>query len=245
MARILVLAYGSLSYLVFFVTFLYLFAFAGDLGVAKSVSAGGPLDNTIPAILKNLALIFLFGFQHSVMARPTFKRWWTKWVPDAIERSTYVLITSIIFILMFVLWEPLPRTFWNVRGTLVGSVLWAVFFAGALIVLVSSFMINHFDLFGLRQTFLYFLGKPCAPLPFQVTGFYKGVRNPLMLGFLLSFWAAPTMTLGRLIFAAGMTVYIFVGIYFEERNNGEYLGEPYLRYQRKTPMIIPFLKGKE
>lgn len=240
--RTLALLYGVVCYLVFFGTFLYLFGFAGDLWVPKSVSVGEPAQSAAAAVLINLALTTLFGVQHSVMARPSFKKWWTKFVPKPVERSTYVLLSSGIFILMYWVWQPMPAELWNVKGAILGGLLWAVFFLGALVVLASSFMINHFDLFGLRQTFLYFQGRPYTPLPFKVTGLYQWVRNPLMLGFLLSFWSAPVMTHGRLLFAAAMTLYIFIGVYFEERNIAEHLGEPYVRYRNRTSMILPLPK---
>jgi len=241
--RILTLVYGVVCYLVFFVTFLYLFGFMGDLWLPKSVSVGEPAESNAAALLINLGLIALFGVQHSVMARPTFKKWWTKLVPQPIERSTYVLITSAIFIFMYAAWRPMPAQIWNVEGSLLGGLLWAIFFLGMAVTLASSYMINHFDLFGLRQTFLHYLGRPYSPVPFKVTGFYKWARNPLMLGFLMSMWAAPVMTRGRLLFAAGMTLYIFIGMYFEERNIAEYLGEPYRQYRSKASMILPFPKS--
>ena len=244
MNRLLALLYGVACYAIFFVSFLYFFGFAGDLFVPKSVSAGGAAGQGAGAILIDLMLIALFGIQHSVMARPSFKKGWTRWVPQPVERSTYVLIASAILILTYWAWKPMPAEVWNVKGTFIGSLLWGLFFLGALVVLASSFMINHFDLFGLRQTFLYFQGKPYSPLPFKVKGFYRWVRNPLMLGFLLSLWSAPVMTVSRLVFAAGMTLYIFIGIYFEERNIAEHLGEPYLRYRSRTSMILPIPKPK-
>lgn len=242
MKKILALIYGIVCYVIFFVTFLYFFGFTADLWVTKSVSTGGEAGSRGGAVLGNLALIALFGIQHSIMARPTFKKGWTKWVPQPVERSTYVLIASVILIVIYAAWQPMPAVIWNVEGTWLGTLLWAIFFLGAGVVLASSFMINHFDLFGLRQTVLYFLGKPYTSVPFKVTGFYKWVRHPLMLGFLLSFWSAPAMTTGRLLFAAGMTAYIFIGIYFEERNIAEHLGEPYHQYRSKTSMILPFPK---
>ena len=241
MRKILALVYGIVCYVIFFATFLYLFGFMADLWVPKSVSAGGQTAHS--ALLINLGLVALFGIQHSIMARPTFKKWWTKWVPPPIERSTYVLIASALLIFLYRAWQPMPREIWNIQG-LPGNFLWAVFFLGIVVVLASSFMINHFDLFGLRQTFLYFLGKPYTHPPFKITGFYKWARNPLMLGFLITFWSAPVMTTGRLLFAVAMTVYIFIGMYFEERNIAEYLGEPSLRYRARTPMVFPFFKKK-
>lgn len=241
MNRFLTLVYGVFCYFLFFGTFLYLFGFAGDVFVPKSVSSGEP-GSPGGALAVNFFLIALFGVQHSVMARPSFKKIWTKIVPAPAERSTFVLVTNLVLILMFAAWQPLPGQLWNVSGTPLAAVLWAVFAAGFLTVFVSSFMIHHFDLFGLRQVWLHFSGKPYEPLAFRVTGFYKWVRNPLMLGFLLSFWAAPVMTMSRLFFAAAMTAYIFIGIYFEERTIARHLGEPYLQYRSKTSMIFPGVK---
>jgi protein-S-isoprenylcysteine O-methyltransferase Ste14 len=239
MGRSLALAYGTVVYAIFFGVFLYLFGFAGDVFVPKSVSFGGEAGDPAVAAAIDLALIALFGVQHSVMARPSFKAWWTRRVPSPVERSTFVLATNAVLIFMFAAWAPLDGVLWDLRGTPAGAVLWAVFAAGALAVLASSFMINHFDLFGLRQVWLYFRGRPYAPVPFRATGFYRWVRNPLMLGFLLAFWSAPLMTTGRLLFAAGMTAYIFIGIFFEERNIAAHLGEPYLRYRSEISMILP------
>jgi protein-S-isoprenylcysteine O-methyltransferase Ste14 len=242
MRRILTLIYGIVCYVIFFVTFLYFFGFTGDFLVPKSVSVGEPAENLALALLVNLGLMALFAVQHSVMARPTFKKGWTKWVPQPLERSTYVLISSVALILLYGAWQPMPAEIWNVEGTWLGAFLWALFFIGMIVVFASSFMINHFDLFGLRQTFLYFLGRPYTPVPFKVTGFYRWVRHPLMLGFLLSLWSAPAMTQSRLLWAVGMTVYIFIGIYFEERNTAQYLGESYRRYRSETPLILPLPK---
>jgi len=242
MGRTLTLIYGIVCYVIFFVTFLYFFGFTGDFLVPKSVSVGEPAENTLAALLINLGLMALFGIQHSVMARPTFKKWWTKILPQHLERSTYVLISNAALILLYAAWRPMPAQIWNVEGTWLGGFLWALFFLGMIVVLASSFMINHFDLFGLRQTFLYFLGRPYTPVPFKVRGFYRWVRHPLMLGFLLSLWSAPAMTQSRLLFAIGMTVYTFIGIYFEERNTAQTLGESYRRYRSETSLILPLPK---
>jgi len=238
MNRLLTLAYGVICYFLFFGTFLYLFGFTGDLLVPKSVSSGAP-EGLGFALVVDLFLIALFGVQHSVMARPSYKKWWTKIVSDPAERSTYVLVSNLALILMFAVWQPLPGQLWDVSGTPLATALWVVFAAGFFTVFLSSFMINHFDLFGLRQVGLFYCGKPYSPVPFQVKGLYKRVRNPLMLGFLLSFWAAPVMTTSRLLLAAGMTAYIFIGIYFEERTNAQHLGEPYIKYRAETSMILP------
>jgi len=243
MKRMLVLIYGIAAYFAFFITFLYLIGFTGNLVVAKSVDAGGSAGSA--AFFVNLLLVALFGVQHSAMARPTFKRWWAQFVPKSIERNTYVIATCLVLWPMYLFWQPMPDLIWNFSGTLFGNILWLIFWLGWGIVLWSSFMINHFDLFGLRHAWLYFTGNPYQPIPFKVSGLYKWVRNPLMLGFLLAMWAHPAMSAGHLLFAGGMTAYIFVGIYFEERTIAEHLGEPYRVYKSQTPMVFPFVNKKK
>ncbi|MBI4388065.1 MAG: isoprenylcysteine carboxylmethyltransferase family protein [Candidatus Omnitrophica bacterium] len=238
MKKTVVFLYGVVGYLAFFLTFLYLIGFVGNVIVAKSVDLGYPASGG--SVLLNFLLVALFGIQHSVMARPTFKRWWTKLVPHAIERSTYVFAACVTLILLYWLWEPMPSMIWNFEGGFLGSLMWVFFWIGWGLVLISSFLINHFDLFGLRQVFLYAQGKPYTPVQFKVAGVYKLVRNPLMLGFLIAFWFTPVMTSGHLLFSVAMTLYIFIGIYFEERNIAEHLGDSYREYRRQTSMIFPF-----
>ena len=238
MSRILAFLYGVVCYVTFFIAFCYLAGFMGNLVVPKSVDSGNSVGG-MGAYLINLFWIALFGIQHSIMARPTFKRWWTKFIPRPIERSTFVLITSLILMGMYVNWQPLVTTVWDVADTWLEPILWILFAAGWVIVLSSSYMINHFDLFGLRQVTLYLQGKEYTTVPFKVMGFYHWVRNPLMLGFIIAMWSAPVMTQGHLLFSVGMTLYIFIGIYFEERNIAEHLGDPYIKYRRQTSMILP------
>lgn len=241
MARIAVLLYSVCAYTVFLGVFLYLIAFVANVAVPRSIDVG-PAASPAAAVLGNLALIALFGLQHSVMARPGFKRWFTRFVPPAMERSTYVLLASLVLVLLFWLWRPLPATLWRAEGTL-GTMLLAASALGWGIVLLSTFLINHFDLFGLRQAWLHFVARPVTPLPFRTTLLYRLVRHPIMLGFLIAFWFTPHMTAGHLLFAAGMTAYILIGVRHEERDLVEALGEPYVAYRRETPAFIPGLPG--
>lgn len=244
MKRILVFAYGLANYIVFLGTFLYLAGFLGNLLVPRSIDAPaeGPLWS---AILINTLLIGLFALQHTGMARPTFKRWWTKLVPEPIERSTYVLFTNVALIVLYWQWRPMGGVVWEVTNPTGRAVAWALFAFGWLTVLVTTFLINHFDLFGLRQVWLYLRGKPYTYLGFRMPGPYRMVRHPLYVGWITAFWATPTMTVAHLAFALGMTAYILVAIRFEERNLVEYHGESYANYRREVPMLIPRLgRGK-
>jgi protein-S-isoprenylcysteine O-methyltransferase Ste14 len=238
MKRVLVLAYGLFNYLVFLGTFLYLAGFVGNLWVPRSMDSA-PVGPLWRALLTNTLLIGLFGVQHSVMARPTFKRWWTQFVPKPIERSTYVMFTNAALILLFVFWRPMGGVLWDVQQPVVRGALYALFALGWLIVLITTFLINHFDLFGLRQVWLYFLGKPYTHIGFRTPGPYRFVRHPLYVGWLMAFWATPTMTVAHLVFALGMTAYILIAIPFEERNLAEYHGTPYTDYRHRVPMLIP------
>jgi protein-S-isoprenylcysteine O-methyltransferase Ste14 len=236
----LLLLYGTLAYLVFFGTFLYAIGFVGCVGVPKCVATGpaGPLG---PALLVDALLLGAFAIQHSVMARRWFKRWWTKIVPPAAERSTYVLIASLLLDLLFWQWRPLEGTVWHINGAVGQGVFWVVFVLGWAILLTGTFMIDHFDLFGLKQVWVRFRNKPYKHPPFKTTAFYRYTRNPLMLGFIIAFWAAPAMTLSRLLFAVAATGYIVVGIMLEERDHAFYLGDAYRRYKERTPMLLPRL----
>lgn len=236
----LLLLYGTVAYAVFFVTFLYAIGFVGCVGVPKCVATGpaGPLG---PALLVDALLLGAFAIQHSIMARRWFKRWWTKIIPPAAERSTYVLIASLLLDLMFWQWRPLQGTVWRINGAVGREVFWALFVLGWVVLLMGTFMIDHFDLFGLKQVWLRFRNRPYEHPPFKTTGFYRYVRNPLMLGFIISFWAAPTMTMARLLFAVAATGYILVGVWFEERDHAFYLGDAYRRYKARTPMLLPLL----
>jgi protein-S-isoprenylcysteine O-methyltransferase Ste14 len=238
LGRILVLTYGVVCYAVFFATFLYAIGFVGNVLVPTSLDAG-PVGNVGIALLVDLALLAAFALQHSVMARPGFKRAWTRIVPEPIERSTYVLASSVALIALFAFWRPMGGVVWTVEHPVGRAVLHAIFVAGWLTVLGSTFLINHFDLFGLRQVWLYFRGRPYTQLPFGTPGPYRWVRHPLYVGWLLAFWATPTMTVAHLVFALMTTAYIFVAIRFEERDLADAHGETYRRYRAEVPMIVP------
>ncbi len=237
MNRIAAFAYGVVSYLIFFATFLYLIGFVGNLVVPKSLDSG--VEGSVgAAFIINLVLLLLFGIQHSVMARPAFKERWTKIVPQSIERSTYTLFSSLALVLMYWQWRPMTGAIWQVEGA-AGVVIQGLMVVGFAIVLVSTFLIDHFDLFGLRQVLLNLRGKEYSAKPFMVPLFYRFVRHPLYLGFLIAFWATPSMTHGHLLFAAVNTLYIFIAIPMEEKDLVDALGDSYRHYQQKTPMIFP------
>jgi protein-S-isoprenylcysteine O-methyltransferase Ste14 len=237
MGRTIALLYGVTCYAVFFVTFLYAAGFVGNLVVPKSLDSapGGPLAS---ALLVDLGLLALFAVQHSVMARPAFKRWWTSIVPQPVERSTYVLASSVALILLFWLWRPLGGVVWSVEHPAGRAVLHAGFAFGWALVLVSTFLINHFDLFGLRQVWLHFRGREYRPLPFETPGPYRLVRHPLYVGWLFAFWATPTMTVTHLLFAVVTTAYILGAIRLEERDLVQ-LHPEYEDYRRRVPMLVP------
>ena len=236
--KALSLSYGLLSYLVFFGTFLYAIGFVANLVVPKSIDSG-VVVSVGEAVAVNVLLLGLFAVQHSVMARPAFKRWWTRFVPPHVERSTYVLATSVLLILLFWQWRPLPGVVWEAEQP-VAAVLWVLFGVGWFLVLISTFMIDHFDLFGLRQVFAYASGQPHVPPPFRTPALYKIVRHPIMVGFLIAFCFTPTMTWGHLLFAGMTTAYIFVGVFLEERDMKNAFGSTYEEYRRQVGMIVPW-----
>lgn len=231
------LSYGLLCYLVFFGTFLYAIGFVGNLVVPKSIDFGlaVPLGE---AVVVNVLLLGMFAVQHSVMARPLFKRWWTRFVPPQVERSTYVLASSVALILLFWLWCPMPGLVWEAEQP-VAAVLWVLFGVGWVLVLISTFLLDHFDLFGLRQVILYARGQRYTPPPFRTPALYRVVRHPIMLGFLIAFWATATMTWGHLLFAGMTTAYILVGVLLEERDLKHAFGGTYEEYRRQVGMLVP------
>jgi protein-S-isoprenylcysteine O-methyltransferase Ste14 len=239
--RSVAFAYGVTCYAVFFATFLYAMGFVGNAVVPKTLDSGreGPLGT---ALLVDLALLTLFAVQHSVMARPGFKRVWTRVIPEPVERSTYVLASCLAMLLMFWQWQPIGGVVWHVEGT-PAALLLAVFATGWLTVFLSSTLINHFDLFGVRQVWLYLRRKPYTHLAFRTPGLYRWVRHPLYVGWLLAFWATPTMTAAHLVFALATTGYIFAAIQFEERDLVAAHGDTYRRYQQEVPMIVPRPRG--
>jgi len=241
-ARLLILFYAIMSYAVFLVSFLYALGFVGNYLVPKSIDIGGS-PNVSEAITVDLLLLGLFAIQHSVMARPAFKQWSAKIFPAACQRSTYVLLSSLILLLLFWQWRPIPTPVWQVGG-MAAWLLTGVYWLGWLIVLASTFMIDHFDLSGLRQAFFALRGAEVPAQSFRTPLLYRIVRHPLMLGFLLAFWATPEMTAGHLLFAVMTTVYILVGLQFEERDLIAQFGTTYRQYRRRVPMLLPRIFGR-
>ena len=241
MRGFLMLLYGVANYVVFFTTFLFLVGFVGDLPLLpKTIDSGlpGPWGQ---AIVVDLLLIALFGVQHSVMARPAFKRWWTGVVPEPMERSTYVLAATLMLALILWQWRSIASPIiWNVESAVGAIALQVVFWAGWGVLLLSTFLLNHFELFGLRQVLARMLGHTLPVAQFRTPLLYRHVRHPIYLGFLLAFWATPLMTAGHLLFALGMTAYVLVGIYFEERDLVALFGDRYRRYREQVGMLLPW-----
>jgi protein-S-isoprenylcysteine O-methyltransferase Ste14 len=238
MQRIGVFVYGVLSYACFFATFLYAIGFVGGFAVPRSIDSVATGSVGI-ALAVDLLLLAVFALQHSVMARPAFKRRWTQIVPEPAERSTYVLASSLALLFLFWQWRPIGGVVWQMDNPWGQIVLYGLFAAGWLTVLVTTFLINHFDLFGLRQVWFYLRGEPYRPLTFKTPGPYRHVRHPLYVGWLLAFWATPTMTVAHLLFALMTTAYILIAIQFEERDLVVAHGERYAEYRRRVPMLIP------
>lgn len=239
--RLAVLGYGVISYAIFFATFCYAAGFVGNFLVPKSMDSL-PAVPFGRALAINAALLALFAVQHSLMARPFFKRWLTRFVPEAAERSTYVLASSLALIALFLAWQPMGGVVWDVEHPVGAALLHAGFAFGWVLVLVTTFLINHFDLFGLRQVWKYFRQTPYRPLRFVTPGPYRLVRHPLYVGWLFAFWCTPTMTVAHLVFALATTAYILAAIRLEERDLLDVHGEDYREYRRRTPMLIPRLR---
>jgi protein-S-isoprenylcysteine O-methyltransferase Ste14 len=239
MGGIVSVLYGVIVYVLFLITFLYAIAFVGNLPVPKTIDSG-EAGAFIPTLIIDILLLGLFAIQHSVMARPAFKRWWTRLVPQPVERTTYVLLASLALVLLYWQWRPILEPVWSVAHPVGVVALQAVFWIGWAVVLISTFLINHFELFGLRQVYARFRGQELPPPVFMTPFFYKRVRHPIYLGFLLAFWATPTMTVGHLIFSTVMTVYILLGVRLEERDLVAAFGDRYQLYRREVGMLIPF-----
>jgi protein-S-isoprenylcysteine O-methyltransferase Ste14 len=244
MGRMLIFLYGLVSYAFFLVTLLYAIGFVTGIVVPKTID-GGAVVPVLEALVVNLALLTLFAVQHSVMARPGFKRWWTKIIPAPAERPTYVLLATAALALLLWQWRPLPEIVWRVTDPQVANGLLGLSLFGWLIVLLSTFMINHFELFGLHQVIMNLLGRKTPPAEFKTPGLYKLVRHPIYLGFIIAFWATPVMTYGHLLFAAVTTAYILVGIMLEERDLVEIFGDDYRRYRERVSMLIPWRKSEK
>ena len=243
MNRVLTISYGAASYLLGLAAFLYAICFVGSIVVPRTIDHGvaAPFAQ---ALLVNVLLLAVFGAQHSVMARPAFKRWWTRMLPQSVERSTYVLATGLVLALLFWQWRTMPAVIWAVTWPAGRLGLQLLFWLGWVIVLASTFMINHFDLFGLRQVYLAWRGRPYTGLEFRSPLLYRLVRHPLMFGFLVAFWATPRMTVGHLLFALGMTGYILLAVRWEERDLIAALGARYRDYRHRVPMLFPWPRAR-
>jgi protein-S-isoprenylcysteine O-methyltransferase Ste14 len=239
MGRIIAFLYGSAAYAVFFVTFLYAIGFVTGLVVPKTIDSG-TVGSMAEAFIVNLVLMSLFAVQHSVMARKQFKQWWTQLVPKSVERSTYVLLASLALIVLFWQWRPMPAIVWEIANPQLAAVMTGLSLAGFGLVLISTFLINHFELFGLHQVVNNLVGRAMPAPRFKTPVLYKVVRHPIYLGFIIAFWSAPTMTVGHLLFAAVTTAYILVGIFLEERDLVEQFGDEYRRYRERVGMLMPF-----
>lgn len=238
------LLYAVICYFIFFLTFLYFIGFVSNLLVPRSIDATAD-NGRFPVyicVLIDIGLIGLFAVQHSVMARQRFKEKWTRIIPGPIERSTYVLFSSLAVILLLFFWQAIPYVIWDITDTVSGYMLLAISFLGWGILLLSTYLINHFHLFGLHQVYSYVTNKEQESLPFRTPSLYKLVRHPLYLGFLIAFWATPVMTVGHLLFSLGMTTYIFIGIYHEEKDLTKLYGSRYEQYRKETPKILPYMK---
>src|ERR1700674_5392070 len=242
MGRLIALLYGLACYVVFFVTFLYAIGFVTGLALPKTIDTGNVASMT-EAFVVNLLVMSAFAVQHSVMARKQFKQWWTQFVPKSVERSTYVLFSSLALILLFWQWRPMPTVVWHIDNPQIAMAVVALSFAGWLIVLTSTFLINHFELFGLHQVASNLAGRSMPVPRFRTPLYYKFVRHPIYLGFIIAFWAAATMTVGHLLFAAVTTAYIVVGILLEERDLVDLFGDEYRRYKDRVSMLVPWRRS--
>jgi protein-S-isoprenylcysteine O-methyltransferase Ste14 len=242
MSRFIAFLYGLASYAIFFVTFLYALGFVEGLVVPKTIDSGAT-GSVTEALVVNILLMSLFAIQHSVMARPQFKQWWTQWIPKSVERSTYVLFASLALALLCWQWRPMPTVLWNVDNPDLAKTLIGLSLVGWLIVLTSTFLINHFELFGLHQVTNNLTGRPMPAPRFRTPLYYQFVRHPIYFGFIIAFWATPIMTFGHLLFAAVTTAYIVVGIWLEERDLIDIFGDDYRHYRARVSMLVPWRKS--
>jgi protein-S-isoprenylcysteine O-methyltransferase Ste14 len=242
MSRLIAFVYGLVSYASFFATILYAIGFVSGLFVPKAIDDGAVVSMT-EAVIVNLLLMSLFAIQHSVMARKQFKQWWTQYVPKSVERSTYVLLASLALVLLFWQWRPMPAMVWQITDPLAASIITALSMLGWLVVFTSTFLINHFELFGLHQVTNNLAGRAMPEPRFRTPLYYKFVRHPIYLGFIIAFWMTPAMTAGHLLFAAVTTAYIFVGIWLEEHDLADLFGEDYLKYRNQVSMLVPWRKS--
>jgi protein-S-isoprenylcysteine O-methyltransferase Ste14 len=242
MSRLIAFVYGLVSYAIFFATILYAIGFVSGLFVPKAIDDGAVVSMT-EAVIVNLLLMSLFAIQHSVMARKQFKQWWTQYVPKSVERSTYVLLASLALVLLFWQWRPMPAMVWQITDPLAASIITALSMLGWLVVFTSTFLINHFELFGLHQVTNNLAGRAMPEPRFRTPLYYKFVRHPIYLGFIIAFWMTPAMTAGHLLFAAVTTAYIFVGIWLEEHDLADLFGEDYLKYRNQVSMLVPWRKS--
>lgn len=236
--RVLVMLYGVVSYFLFFAVFVYFMGFVGDVFVPKAISTE-VVEYSSNALMINIGLMLMWGVQHSVMARGWFKEMIASVVPHHVERSTYVLVSAITLAVLMFYWQPMEGVIWQAQGETTITALWSVFGLGWVLVFIATFLTDHFDLFGLRQTWLFFVKKTYTDVKFTEHIFYHWIRHPMMLGLILAFWSIPTMTVGHLVFSIGMSIYVLVGIYFEEKGLAKAIGEPYTDYQQRTAKIIP------
>lgn len=236
--RLSIFAFGMGCYALFNLTYLYFAGFLANLGVAKGIDSGEGVSLGEAAVINGL-LLTIFALQHSLMARSGFKRQWTRIIPESAERSAYLLGSSLALLLLFWQWRPMPGTIWRLENTAAGTVMTAFFWAGWALIVLSTFLVNHFDLFGLRQVYLQLRGREYREIEFQTPALYRLVRHPIMLGMLITFWAAPHMSTGHLFFALGMTIYILIGLHFEEQDLLRQLGPTYAEYRQRVPMLLP------
>ena len=238
--RVIFFLYGLFCYFMFLAVFLYIIGFVGNFLVPKTMDSGSEI-HWLTASATNLALLGLFALQHSVMARPSFKKWWTAIIPEVIERSTYVMATNVVLVALIYFWQPVNIVIWNLSGESYVPFIWAICAIGWMIVLISTFLLDHFELFGLKQVYCNLRGQKMENVPFRTPLFYKHVRHPIYFGFAVAFWATPTMTAAHLLFAVGATGYSLFGAVLEERDLVTKFKSEYQEYQKKVPMLFPLL----